>query len=896
MNTDTLSGRQPTGGRARQIGTHICLAALLAFHLSPALAQDESDEPAGSAEEAAELDEIQVTVERRDQLPQDIGGTIAVFDGEDLTRLGVRNLTDLTHTYPGLEIGNQEGNLEIFIRGVGSNNNTELGDPAAATHIDGTYIPRPRGIGAIFFDIERVEVNVGPQGTLRGRNATAGTVNIVSKKPELGMFSAGAQFEQGNFDATGARAMLNIPIGQRSALRWSAGSFESDSTFNNVGPVQDIEGPEAFDERATRLHFYSEISDRFSILLSGDYIEDEGTGFTGVNFQLPLTNGVRVGEVPEPRDVVLRGFTPRQDTTHWGASLKLDYRTDWFNVESQTSFRDLEYDWTAITPLTPVFDGVEALLDPLDEAVDNFDRFQFITDSESFIQEIRLYSDDSQRFRWNLGGFYFDEDQATFLGATADRDNFFSGNEFNQPNTDTESISGYFDGTFDVTPATRLTGGLRYTSDEKERVGVNSAFRFAMGGAGFTCCLGLRIGTEGFEFAGQGRTIFNPDLDGDGEITPEERLAFFLDGVARFGQRDNVDDAFENGVAFGPEDNAGPCIDTISDDGLECDASGNFTFGVPFGEIVPQRGRRSESFLDWRGRIEHDLSPDKMLYFLVSKGSKAGGFNDNIAPEIAPEFEEETVILYEFGSKNDFRFRGLPMRMNFSAFWYDYEDQQFTALTTASSAGEFVGVEPDAIDNPGLVVAFNFNARQSRIRGFQLDSGVGLPANLRLDTNLLFLDTEFTADVLIQDFRFAPDIPGQAEFAVPQPIKGNELPRSPKWQFNARLSHWFRVPGGTIESLLSLGYRASQHFTVFNGFDFQNPDNPSPRLDDTEDGFVTLDLGIGYAHESGHWRVELFGNNLTDETVTTSLLLSGTTHTRFFNQPRRYGVRLVTQF
>ena len=118
-------------------------------------------------------------------------------------------------------IANNGGNVEVWIRGVGSSNNTELGDPAAATHFDGVYIPRPAGIGSAFFDIQRVEVNVGPQGTLRGRNATAGSVNIISWKPGLGVWDAEIEGEYGNYNQTVIRGMLNVPIGDRVAIRAS---------------------------------------------------------------------------------------------------------------------------------------------------------------------------------------------------------------------------------------------------------------------------------------------------------------------------------------------------------------------------------------------------------------------------------------------------------------------------------------------------------------------------------------------------------------------------------------------------------------------------------------------------------------------------------------------------
>ena len=125
----------------------------------------EDDEEEATEEVDDGIEEVVVTVERREHNLQDLGVTAYSFGGEDLKQQGVQDLTDLSELAPGLEIGNKGGNVEVWIRGVGSSNNTELGDPAAATHFDGIYLPRSAGIGSAFFDIARVEVNVGPQGT-----------------------------------------------------------------------------------------------------------------------------------------------------------------------------------------------------------------------------------------------------------------------------------------------------------------------------------------------------------------------------------------------------------------------------------------------------------------------------------------------------------------------------------------------------------------------------------------------------------------------------------------------------------------------------------------------------------------------------------------------------------
>ena len=177
------------------IKQRVLLAALCASTAIPhfAVAQ-ENDEDDSFA------DEIIVTVERREQSLQDYAGTAATVSGDELKALGIQNINQIDGKIPGLSVANNNGNIEVYIRGVGSSNNTELGDPAAATHLNDVYVARPAGFGAAFFDIERVEVNIGPQGTLRGRNATAGSVNIIPWAPGLGVFDAGVEASYGNYD------------------------------------------------------------------------------------------------------------------------------------------------------------------------------------------------------------------------------------------------------------------------------------------------------------------------------------------------------------------------------------------------------------------------------------------------------------------------------------------------------------------------------------------------------------------------------------------------------------------------------------------------------------------------------------------------------------------------
>lgn len=339
--------------------------------------------------------------------------------------------------------------------------------------------------------------------------------------------------------------------------------------------------------------------------------------------------------------MIANAFTPDEDIKHWGLRATITYEADPFTIELTSSYRDLLRNYDANVPLSPFYPGVIEDLsqrdniftpDPddlitddiiLQENLDNFSRFQFITDSESYYNELRIFNSDGP-FIWSLGAMYFKEEQYSFLGSTGDRGLFFQGVEFNNPDVDSESWSVYGDITYEVTEDFRITGGIRYTDDEKSRQGVAARYGFALGGAGFSCCGGVRYGTEGFEFAAQDRTIFDPDTNGDGSIDDNEVLAFFFDGIGQLGLRDNVDEVFANGAfGGGPDDipNRTPCVDTISFDNFFCDASGNFLFGVPFAnQIFQQDGQIQDNFIDWRARLEYDITPDNLIYALVASG------------------------------------------------------------------------------------------------------------------------------------------------------------------------------------------------------------------------------------------------------------------------------------
>lgn len=667
--------------------------ALALGYVAPAFAQSDDDDD----DDEFVIEEIVVTVERREQSLQDVAGTAASFSGEELKLLGAKNINDLDGSLPGLSIANNAGNIEVYIRGIGSSNNTELGDPAAATHLDGTYIPRPAGFGAAFFDIERVEVNVGPQGTLRGRNATAGSINVIPFKPGIGIFNAMAEYSVGDYDESRLEGMVNIPISSNSALRIAGFTMEHDSYYTIENPAnaadngiptaesEGIEGGEAADDAGLRLSYLQEnfagVED-LRLTATYDAIEQKGTGYTGTNYASALAHGVDPDSV-DPRRVYVRPITPEEDTEHSGARIQLDWATSAFSVEYALSSRDLvyNYDWGGAAD-TPVFDGAleASLVDGTaqqDFDFDNFNRVGLTTDSQSVINELRFFSDSigTVPVRWTLGLFVFEEEQKTFLGGVGDNNTFFYGNEFNQ-RTDTDSSSLYADATWSLRDDTvRITAGLRSTSDDKKRTGINIRYnRFALaGGNNFgNVFAGPRAGTEGFEFAGLDRRHLIPDTNGDNRLSPDEVTDFYLDGVASFGERDTMDEwarlvrgifaytealgapggigggtdgAVAGGAFNAPTDGRPTCdqlIAVLPNAEGQCPVTADLIFNIAALEnrvpyLVPissvfatQNGSLENDFTDWRFRGEYDLTEDNLLYGLLATGHKSGGFNDNL--------------------------------------------------------------------------------------------------------------------------------------------------------------------------------------------------------------------------------------------------------------------------
>jgi iron complex outermembrane recepter protein len=263
-------------------------ASIFAMSAMPVWAQDAAEDDADTS------GDIIVTATRSETLLSKTPIAMTAIGGEDLLQSGITNPTQLEESVPNLSIVRGNG-LQITIRGVTSTDGTEKGDPSAAFLQDGVYLARPQAQEVSFFDIERVEVLRGPQGTLFGRNSTAGVVHVISKRPK---HELGGSFDgtYGNFDNINGTAVINLPLGDTFAIR-AAANYDRRDSYLIDGNAGDGKTLDPFKNNKTfRLSALFEPSDAFSLLLIGDYSEIKGNPTNSVatsNFYSNIVSGAR---------------------------------------------------------------------------------------------------------------------------------------------------------------------------------------------------------------------------------------------------------------------------------------------------------------------------------------------------------------------------------------------------------------------------------------------------------------------------------------------------------------------------------------------------------------------------------------------------------------------------
>jgi iron complex outermembrane receptor protein len=426
-------------------GTWSAVAIGVAVGMNPSAAQ----QPPSSSR--PQISKIVVTAERREATVQESSLAIQVLSDEDIQRSEVRAVQDLNFYVPGLVVGGGGGNAtQIYMRGVGDFAVGALSNPAVGVNIDDVYVARPEAVNTGFYDLARIEVLKGPQGTFYGRNTSGGAINLITTAPSLersgGFLSVGGG-NLGNYSVEGA---LNVPMGDMFAAR---GAF---LVVKHDGYLSD--GTDDADSKSGRLRLLFQPSEYFSTVFSADYTQEGGKGPGYVLHPRVTTNAWESSSSPTSNAVLAAAqpFTPFP-VPPVGTDNFRDNRFANVSAESNWNFGPV-----TLTVIPAYRDAKYSEIN-YPAGLRNY-----IPDgkSQETTIEARLANNHARRLKWVAGLYYFDENQGVQQqiseGLLQENIGFY--------NSVVGSHAAFGQATFSITNALRLIGGLRYTD---ERVSVS---------------------------------------------------------------------------------------------------------------------------------------------------------------------------------------------------------------------------------------------------------------------------------------------------------------------------------------------------------------------------------------------------------------------------------------
>lgn len=935
----------------------------------------------GAVQAASVIEEVVVTATKRESSLQDTAIAVTAFDQASLDRENIDDALDVQFSVPNLSFtkGNFTGS-NLRIRGIGNNAVGASSDSGTAIAFNGMYLQTSAIFESEFFDVQRVEVLRGPQGTLYGRNTTGGVVNILPAKASAEGFEASADLQAGNYGNRKGYGMVNVALGDNAAVRVSGMKLERD------GYVDNLFNGEEYDDRdlwSTRVAFNWTPTDSTEINFFWQHFEEDDQRMRTSNqtcapdpavFPLGLgclpdqdiesfgvlnTQGQLGGILAtlQPSPATGQTFLPfgtnafanspktddlREINTDFAPVYQME--EDIYNVEIVHDWSDYtftlnagyqeielftqtDYDWNAPVFSNPAAGGASTftpntsfdalfglpngstglgftdangvLTTPADPTTSGFDGpYTYDTSAyqnESYVLEGRVQSNWVDKpFDFLAGFFYLESENRTIydvrgngLSALASTQfapgpngnpapiAFFR-NDTDEYNLDTYALFGEFYA--DVSDSTRVTIGLRYSSETKEVSARNTL---------------LNNPALPFEEGISGRPYLDASLGG--LVGPTGALAPFVNGG-------------------------------ISDPTF-------LGYGTTGNNPVPAYNQFKAEFNEMTGKfgIDHymDLSftDETLVFATLARSYKSGGINPpSLSGAFEQTFDPEFINSVEIGAKN--RLYDGAMQANITYFFYDFEGLQNSKIIDRTSVNENIDAEIQ-----GLEVELNW---------FPVD-------NLRIDGFVSWLDTEITggtslnpadptagnpnwitlkntgADVFIApvaalgdpNFSFDQGQCGQnnlecasvftanpataaggAGFATPtvqvplgfaEDLSGNQLPGSPEFSVKLGVQYSFNFGNG-MEFVPRLDYywQDSFYYRVYN----------SPQ--DEIDAWQVWNASATLYGSDGAWYVEGFVKNLADDDNITGGYFTDYSSANFTNvfvlEPRTYGLTLGARF
>ncbi|QOW18817.1 TonB-dependent receptor [Lysobacter ciconiae] len=858
---------------ARALLAVAVLSALASLASAPAMAQ----EARGDAPEqrATTLSGITVTAQKREEALQDVPIVINVLDEQLLQDAGVHDIKDMQVLVPGLTVTSTQSAAQTTarIRGIGTVGDNAGLESSVGIVIDGVYRSRNSvGFGDLG-EVERIEVLKGPQGTVFGKNTSAGVINVITRRPSYTQ-SAEGELTVGNYGLFGVSGAYNDALGENAAFRVFANKRKRDGVDNvkfGAGPrTQDDDGDQNY--HTFRGQLLLEPTDNLAINFVGDFSSreenccitvttDRGPTAAIINALTPGGEGV-IPVVDLDRRLGYANRPTTQDLKDKGAAMNIDWVSPWANgatISSITSMRD----WKAINGLDFDYSAADILYRAPDED-------ESLTQFETFSQELRM-TGSSDRVDWMVGLFYSDEDlnrndsyrfgpayepylstlvgsqvlagmatQLAPLGLTVNQANpalFLSqvsgkpfGTNFtglaslDEHRQNAKSMAIFTNNTFHATDQLDVTVGLRYTHEKKD---LHSIYDNPSGSVGCGATLANPAARVGGALAGRinGFSTLPPAMQG-------QILAGLVPAIAP----------------------------TVA--GYMC---------LPWANIAHD-GRdvkQSRTEKEWSGtfKLAYKWSDDVMTYGSAARGYKAGGFNldrvqsanglssgvQGITPVDDTSFPGEFVDSYELGLKTNWMEGNLLF--NAALFYQKYSDFQLNSFLGTSfvvrSIPEVVsqGVEADVM-------------WQTAMRGLTMQGG------------LTYAQTEYGNDLL-------PD----PDLAL---LPGNTMSFAPRWSGNASVTYEWDM-GADLLGRFNIGGKYMSKFNTGSDLDPQK----------MQDGFGLVNARLGLGRQDKRWMVEVWGQNLTNETykqVGIDAPIQPGSWNAFLGAPRMYGMTLRVRY
>lgn len=714
------------------------------------------------------IEEVVVTAQKKSESAKEVPMAIQAYSGDMLERSGVTNAADLTQVTPGLTYAKSPANTPIFtIRGVGFNTSNLSSTPTVGLYVDEVSYAYPYMMNGMLYDMERVEVLKGPQGTLYGRNTTGGLINFITNKPSS-KYETGFAVDIGNFKTTNVDGYVNIPLSDSWAVRvagridrsrdgWQNNVFDADS--NELGEVE---------KWSFRGILDGQINDSLAATLTVAYWDDSSDTLAGqfidTNFDVPDSALQRVRDLPLDQrwDNDLAGWNSEggpfgnplaTDSDFISTALRVEYDiSDTLSLISLTSFNEIDrFDGND-------FDGSNVEIFHLDSdgSVESFSqefRFSGSTGDLDYIvgvfysfddivdDQVGSYSQSSQgEFLRFLAQNVFDPNNALYT-----QEQYANGFHDFRLNLASESesyaIFGKLD--YDISDELSISLGLRYTDDTLEAESCSA------------------------DYEGTTLPIWNTSVWRAVGNTPP-----------------------------GPVEENGCMTMLRTQTGLDADDNPIFSYTLP--DNVAARDPLEEDNVSGRLSIDYNPTDDLLVYGSFSVGYKSGAWPLLTAATTnqLDAASQERLDALELGTKITL-LEGRA-QLNTSAFYYWYEDKQLLSEVE----------DPVFNTLPRLV-----NIPESNVYGAEVDLDVILTEALIGRFSVAYTESEVES---YTGFRRR----GQRD-----DFAGDEFPYTPELQLSSFLRYERSIADGySLASSLSVSYQSESSSTIGReeGFDIKS--------------------------------------------------------------------------